>query len=100
MRKYEEYRMYQMSMDVAIDIYKLTKTFPKSEQYGITSQIRRSAVSIPSNISEGASRESTKDFKRFLRIAQGSGFELKTQLLICQKVIKDLDQEGCESLLY
>ena len=73
-------------MNFVIQIYTITKTFPQEEQYGLTSQIRRSAVSIPSNISEGYGRNSSNDYKRFLQIANGSLYELQTQLEICHKL--------------
>ena len=65
-------------MILLTDIYTVTKTFPASEIYGLTSQLRRSAVSIPSNIAEGYGRNSTNDYKRFLQIAVGSLYELQT----------------------
>ena len=68
------------------EIYKLTKQFPKEEVYGITSQIRRAAVSIPSNIAEGAARNSPKEYKRFLHISLGSVSELETLLLIVDEL--------------
>ncbi|SMG52749.1 four helix bundle protein [Marivirga sericea] len=74
-------------MELSLLVYQITSTFPKEERFGLTSQIRRCAVSIPSNIAEGSSRDSSKDFSRFLRISIGSSFELKTQLLLS----KDLD---------
>ncbi len=69
-------------MVLVTDIYTITKTFPASEIYGLTSQLRRSAVSIPSNIAEGYGRNSTNDYKRFLQIAVGSLYELQTQIEI------------------
>ena len=69
-------------MQLCTDIYLITKKFPKEEQYGLTSQIRRSAVSIPSNIAEGFRRGHKQEFVQFLRIAYGSGSELETQLQI------------------
>jgi len=69
-------------MDLAAQVYPLTARFPKEELYGLTSQIRRSAVSIPSNIAEGAARHSRKEFIQFLHIASGSVAELETQLLL------------------
>jgi len=68
------------------DIYKLTQNFPEIEKFGLTSQIRRSAVSIPSNIAEGFSRRLLKEFIRFLRISISSLFELQTQLEICKSI--------------
>ena len=69
-------------MAMVTDFYRVTRDFPKDELYGLTSQIRRSAVSIPSNIAEGYGRNSPKDYIRFLQIANGSLFELQTQLEI------------------
>jgi four helix bundle protein len=78
-------------------IYTLTKRFPKEEQFGITSQIRKSAISIPSNISEGLGRNSNKDYLRFLKISIGSLFELQTQLEI-SKNIEYLSQEEFDDI--
>ena len=74
------------SIDLVEEIYKITHEFPKLEDYGITSQIRRSAISIPSNIAEGAGRDSTKEYIRFLNIAVGSLSELETQLIIAKRL--------------
>lgn len=71
---------------MVVDIYKTSNSFPKEEQYGLTSQIRRSAVSIPSNIAEGSGRNSDKDFHRFLEISLGSSFELETQIIIAHEL--------------
>ena len=68
------------------EVYQLVETFPNDELYGLSSQIKRSAISIPSNIAEGSGRGSDKDFERFLRIALGSSFELQTQLIISEKL--------------
>lgn len=73
-------------MDLVVEIYKLTEGFPKTEQYGIISQMRRAAVSIPSNIAEGRRRGSKKEFKQFLIIAYGSGAELETQIEITKRL--------------
>ena len=73
---------WKYSMDLVERIYMITSKFPNSENYGLTSQIRRSAVSIPSNIAEGAARDSNKEYNRFLAISLGSLSELETQLLI------------------
>lgn len=72
MRKHQELHVWQHAMDLVEQIYTLTKHFPSEERYGLTSQMRRCAISIPSNIAEGAARGSTKDFIRFLFIARGS----------------------------
>jgi four helix bundle protein len=73
-------------MDLVTEVYKMTQSFPTSELYALTSQVRRSAVSIPSNIAEGYGRNSTNDYKRFLQIAVGSLFELQTQVEIAHNL--------------
>ena len=83
---YKELQVWQKAMDLVVEIYKISKLLPKEEVYGISDQLRRSAVSIPSNIAEGQSRNSVKEFIQFLSIARGSLAELETQLLICTKV--------------
>lgn len=82
MRTYRDLVVWQKSMDLVTFAYKTTKIFPKEELYGITSQIRRCAVSIPSNIAEGYARKSTPDYLRFLRVSNGSLFEFQTQIEI------------------
>ena len=76
--------VWQRSMQLTVAIYHLTQKFPREELYGLTSQIRRSAVSIPSNIAEGQGRDSQGEFNRFLNIARGSNSELQTQLEIAR----------------
>jgi len=73
-------------MDLVVSIYRLTGGFPKDELYSLTNQMRRAAVSIPSNIAEGRCRSTRKDFLQFLRIANGSGSELETQLEIAKRL--------------
>lgn len=73
-------------MDLAQNIYEITRDFPRDEIYGLTSQMRRCAVSIPSNIAEGSGRSSRKEFKHFLHISLGSAAELETQLLLSARV--------------
>lgn len=87
MAGYQELKVWQQGMEITRRVYRLTLEFPKSEQYGLTSQIRRCAVSIPSNIAEGHSRDSQNELSRFVSIARGSLAELETQLLIA----KDLE---------
>jgi len=82
MSSYRDLIVWQKSINLVKLVYDNTKTFPKEEQYGITSQIRRSAVSIPSNNAEGFGRFQTNDYVRFLQIARGSLFELQTQIEI------------------
>ena len=86
MSNFHNLKIWQKGMQLVIDIYKLSNKLPKEEKYGLKSQITRAAISIPSNIAEGSSRSSDKDFKRFLEISLGSAFELETQLLIIQKL--------------
>ncbi len=81
MRDFKKLKIWEKGMEIVVELYRLTATFPKSEKYGMTSQMRRSAISIPSNISEGSSRNSEKDQYRFLEIALGSAFELETQVI-------------------
>lgn len=78
--------VWQKSMDFASNLYAATGRFPAEEKYGLTSQLRRAAVSIPSNIAEGAARESSADYARFLTIAIGSTSEVDTQLELCQRL--------------
>ena len=82
MHRYKDLKFWQLSRVFCKDIYLITKYFPNDEKFGLTSQLRRASVSIPSNIAEGASRVSNKDFARFLRISLGSCYEIETQLLI------------------
>ena len=81
---YKDLIVWQKSRSLAVLIYKLTEKFPQSELYGLTSQMRRAAVSIVSNIAEGRYRGSRKDFRQFLIIAYGSGAELETQIDIAK----------------
>lgn len=83
---YEKLQVWQKSMDFVVEIYRLTNRFPKSETYGLTSQMRRAAVSIPSNIAEGSRRSTKKDFSHFLIQAMSSGAELETQIAICKRL--------------
>jgi four helix bundle protein len=78
--------VWKKALEFVTKIYKVTESFPDSEKFGLISQIRRSAVSIPSNISEGAARSSKKEFIQFLSIAQGSTSELETQLIISNRL--------------
>ena len=82
MHRYKELKFWQQSRLFCKDIYLITATFPDEEKFGLISQLRRAVISISSNIAEGASRKSNKDFSRFLTIALGSCYEIETQLLI------------------
>lgn len=77
---YKKLVVWQKSMDLVVAVYSLTDKFPKSEQYGLISQMMRCSVSLPSNIAEGSRRKTTKDFSHFLIMALGSGSELETQI--------------------
>ncbi len=83
---YKDLSVWQKSMDLVAEIYNLTQLLPKEETFGLTNQMRRAAVSVPSNIAEGHSRFSKKEYKQFISIAHGSTAELETQLLICEKL--------------
>lgn len=83
MHRYKDFKFWQVSRSFCKDIYLLTSKFPEDEKYGLISQLRRASVSIPSNIAEGCSRTSKKEFSRFLTIGLGSCYEIETQLLIC-----------------
>ena len=98
---YKELIVWQKSMELVVEIYKLTENYPKIEIYGLTSQTRRSAVSIPSNIAEGRFRGTRKDYTQFMRIAYGSGAELETQIEIAKRIYKtkQLNFEKIDQLL-
>ena len=83
---YKDLIVWQKSKELAVLIYRVTDKFPKSELYGLVSQMRRAAVAIPSNIAEGAGRQHTKEFIQFLAIAEGSATELETQLIIAERL--------------
>ncbi|HYN89026.1 MAG TPA: four helix bundle protein [Ardenticatenaceae bacterium] len=80
MHKFRELKVWQRAMDLVVEVYRLTQAFPSTEQFGLTSQLRRAAVSIPLNISEGAGSGSDPEFRRFLRIAFRSCYEVMTAL--------------------
>ncbi len=92
MGNFKSLLVWQKSVSLVTDIYQLTEGFPKNEIFGLTSQLRRASVSIPSNISEGHSRRSTLDYIQFLKISRGSVAELETQLLI-SKNLKFITEE-------
>lgn len=93
MHRFKELEIWKRSRFFCSEIYALTSKFPESEKFGLTNQLRRASVSIPSNIAEGSSRNSNKDFARFLQIALGSAYEIETQLLIAQDLIFITDSE-------
>ncbi len=85
-RSYRDLLVWQRGMDLAAEVYRLSRSWPKDEVYGLTSQARRSAVSIPANIAEGYGRESTGSYSHHLKIARGSLKELETHLLLAERV--------------
>jgi len=91
--------VWQKSMELADAVFQLSKRFPREELYGLTSQMRRAAISIPSNIAEGSRRTSRKDYAQFLRIACGSAVELETQLLLARKWYPDISNSNALSLV-
>lgn len=86
MRNFREYDIWKNAIEIAKEIYLMTERFPHAEKYGLISQIHRASVSIASNIAEGASRESQKEFSHFLQIALGSVFEVETQIIIALEI--------------
>lgn len=87
MRNFRKYVIWNQAVDLTIDVYKLTQLLPKEEEYGLKSQLKRAAVSMPSNIAEGCSRTSQKDFRRFLEFSLGSSFEVETDIVVAQKLL-------------
>jgi len=85
-RKYQDLRVWNNAMQLVEYVYRLTSNYPDSEKYGLVSQMRRAAVSIPSNIAEGNGRGSDKDYRRFLTIARGSLMELETQIILSARL--------------
>jgi four helix bundle protein len=83
---FKDLTVWQKSFSLVKDVYTLSRQLPRAEQFGLTSQVRRSAISIPSNIAEGTKRGSRKDYIQFLRVAHGSSAELETQLLLMQSL--------------
>ncbi len=97
---FKNLKVWQVSMELAELVYSLTKSFPSNEAFNLVSQINRSVVSIPSNIAEGKGRGSDNDFKRFLYIARGSLFELRTQLELARRLkYIDSDKEIIEKIV-
>jgi four helix bundle protein len=97
-RNYQDLVVWQKAMELCEAIYRVTARFPKEETYGLTSQMRRASVSVPSNIAEGQGRGSDKDWNRHLRIAYGSLRELETQLILAQR-LKFLTASDTDALL-
>lgn len=94
MRNFKELKIWQKGFQIAINSFNITKSFPREERFALSSQINKAGVSIASNIAEGSSRNSDKDYNRFIEISLGSAFELETQLLIARNI-----KYGDESLI-
>jgi four helix bundle protein len=86
LKSYDELTVWQKAMDLVVEVYELVKLLPGEELYVLSDQMRRAAISIPSNIAEGQERSTTRDFIKYLHIAKGSKAELETQLLICVRL--------------
>jgi four helix bundle protein len=101
MKTYKDLIVWQKSSELVKEIYILTRKFPSSELYGLTSQIRRSVISIPSNIAEGYCRSSRKEYTQFINVAFASGAELETQMILAKelKFTKEIDFKKSEILL-
>ena len=98
-KSFKDLKIWKGGMNLVEDVYKSTRTFPKEEMYGLTSQLRRSAVSIPSNISEGFARFHNKEYRRFLYMSLGSCAELTTQIIIASR-LKYIDNLNADNLLH
>lgn len=101
MHHYKKLEVWQKSVEFVATVYQVTATFPGDERFGLIAQMRRCAVSIPSNVAEGAGRNSDQEFRQFLSIALGSSFELETQILVSERLgllSKDASLELLESL--
>ena len=101
LRNYRDLKVWQKAYRVCLEVYRITMSFPKDERYGLTSQLRRSAVSIPSNIAEGYGRKTTREYIQALHIAYGSNCELETQVLISGDLgyIKSGNLEGVQTMI-
>ncbi len=97
MKNFKNLKVWQKGMNIVLKVYKSANGFPKEELYGLTSQIKRSAISIPSNIAEGSGRGTDKEFNRFMDIALGSSFELETQLVIA-KTLDFISEEDFKTI--
>lgn len=99
LKSYKELEVWKKSMMLVKETYKITESFPKNETYGLSSQMRRAAVSVPSNIAEGYKRQGLGEYLQFLSIADASAAEFETQLLIAKEVYTKIDFKVLEGLL-
>ncbi len=101
-RDFKDLIVWQKAMELVVEVYILVKKLPKEELFALSDQIRRAAISIPSNIAEGQGRNSTKEYIHFLAIAKGSKAELETQLLLCVKInyLEDSEIETVINLIH
>lgn len=99
LKSYKELKVWQKSLNLVREIYEITKNLPGNEMYGLSIQMRRAAISIPSNIAEGHLRKNLKEFLQFLRIASGSAAELETQLIITEDLYSQLNYLKANLLL-
>lgn len=103
MNNFKELKIWKDSIELAVDIYKMTKLFPDTEKFGLVSQMNRCSISISSNIAEGAGRNNQKEFRQFLGIAQGSACELESQLIVSQKldfIVEDVLKQQTKKLVH
>lgn len=96
---YKDLIVWQKSIDLVVEIYALTQKFPKTEAFGLSSQMRRASVSIPSNITEGYRRQAIGEYQHFLYIANASASELETQVIISKKIYEKLDYSKVDNIL-
>ena len=94
---YQKLKVWSKAVDLAVQVYGFTGEFPKQEIYGLSAQMRRAAVSIASNIAEGSARGTRKDFRQFVKLAEGSNCELQTQLLIARR-LQFGSHESCDAI--
>ena len=98
MRDFRNYKVWHLSLDFVEEIYRITDSFPSEERYGLSSQMRRAAISIVSNIAEGASRSSEIDFARFIEMSVGSTFEIETQIIVAVR-LSYIEQKVADMLI-
>lgn len=98
-KSHKDLMVWQKAIDLVLEIYRVTAELPKEELYGISQQMRRASISIPSNIAEGQHRKNRKEFLQFLRISYGSGAEIETQLIIAEKLYSKINFTRSKDML-